>query len=133
MFEVADNSVLGRYATKPRGAKAVNITFMVLQVLLATAFLVAGATKLAGAAMQVEAFEKIAMGQWFRYATGGVEVLFAILLLFPGTALFAATMLVGTMSAAVVIHLLVIGGSPGPAIVLLTVSAAVVWYRGMYV
>jgi hypothetical protein len=132
MFE-ADNSLLGRDTAKPRGAMALSVMFIVLHVFLATAFLVAGASKLAGIQIQVETFERIGVGQWFRYATGAAEVLFAVLVLIPKTSLFAAMMLLGTMSAAVVAHLLVIGGSPVPALVLLAISVAVVWYRGMYI
>jgi putative oxidoreductase len=133
MFEVGDDSFVSQYASKSRGERALNVTFTVLQLSLATAFLVAGVSKLVGVQIQVEIFEKIGVGQWFRYVTGGVEVLFALLVLIPRTALFASMMLVGTMSAAIVSHVLVIGGSPVPALVLLATSVAVAWYHGMYI
>jgi hypothetical protein len=45
-----------------------------LQILTAAAFLLAGVAKLIGQPMMVETFEKVGVGQWFRYATGAIEV-----------------------------------------------------------
>jgi len=67
MFEVSDNSVIGFYARDAQPSKALNVTFWILQFLTAAAFLIAGATKLAGAEVHVATFEKIGVGQWFRY------------------------------------------------------------------
>ena len=132
MFEASDNSVIGRYARAYRPSKALSITFRVLQFLLAAAFLSAGAAALAGAHMPVETFEKIGLGQWLRYYTGGLEVVFAILLLIPRTAALAAAVLAAVMTGAAATHLLVIGGSPIPAVVLLLLTAALAWYRNLY-
>lgn len=132
MFEASDNSVIGRYAGAYRPSKALSLAFRVLQFLLAAAFLSAGAAKLAGARVPVETFEKIELGHWFRYYTGGLEVVFAILLLIPRTAARAALVLAAIMAGAVMTHLLVIGGSPTPAAVLLLLAAAVAWYRSLY-
>ena len=51
--------------------------------LLALAFVAAGGAKLYGVPMLVEEFQHIGLGQWFRYATGGLEIMGAILLLVP--------------------------------------------------
>src|SRR6478736_3276261 len=56
----------------------------VLQGIVATAFFAAGAAKLAGAAYMVQLFDQIGVGQWFRYATGVVEVAGALALVAPG-------------------------------------------------
>ena len=90
MFQISDNLVIGQSAGESRSSKALNITFWILQGLLAAAFLVAGTRKLAGAQMQLAIFEKIGLGQWFRYFPGGLEVIGAILVLVPRTAGFAA-------------------------------------------
>ena len=50
----------------------------------------------------------------------------------PRTAGFAATLLGMTMVGAVDIHLLITGGSPVPAVVLLVIAVAVIWYRELY-
>ena len=99
-------------------SKAKNIALWVPQVLTAAAFLMAGFAKLSGQPMMVETFDKIGIGQWFRYVTGGIEVASAILLLIPRLAPVGAAILVCTMIDAVSTHLFVIGGSPVPALVL---------------
>ena len=104
MFQLSDNSVIGQHAEESRSSKALNMTFWILQGLLAAALLVAGTTKLVGLHMQVTFFEKIGLGQWFRYFTGGLEVIGAILVLVPRTAVVGAVLLGMTMVGAVNIH-----------------------------
>jgi putative oxidoreductase len=112
-----------------RPTKGVNIVLWILQILAALAFLSAGGSKLAGAAPMVEMFDKIGVGQWFRYLTGSLEVTGAILLLIPATVAFGGALLVATMVGAITTHLFVLGGSPVPAIVLFVIVASVTWYR----
>jgi putative oxidoreductase len=100
-----------------------------LQGLTAAAFLLAGAAKLSGQPVMVEMFDKIGLGQWFRYLTGGIEVVSAILLLVPKLTPVGAGMLVCTMAGAVITHLTKIGGSPAPAIVLGCFAAIILWGR----
>ena len=132
MFQASDNSVIGQPAEESRASKALNITFWILQGLLAATFLVAGTMKLSGPQMQVALFEEIGLGQWFRYFAGGLEVIGAILVLVPRTAGFAAILLGMTMVGAVDIHLLITGGSPIPSIALLVIAIAVTWYHELY-
>ena len=100
-----------------------------VRILLALAFGAAGAAKLAGVTQMVATFEAIGIGQWFQYVTGGIEVLGAILMLVPATGLYAALLLGGTMVGATVSHLVVVPGSPIPAIVLGLLCAAVAWHN----
>lgn len=100
-----------------------------LQILAAVAFFAAGSAKLAGARMMVEVFDKIGLGQWFRYFTAGVEILCAVALLVPSTAAFGAILLAITMACGVLAHLTVLGGNPIPALVLLVVTGTIVWLR----
>jgi putative oxidoreductase len=95
--------------------------------LLALAFAGAGGAKLYGVPMLVENFQHIGLGQWFRYVTGGLEIIGAILLLLPRKAVFGALLLICIMVGAVITHLFVIGGSPVPAIVLLALNAVVAY------
>jgi putative oxidoreductase len=125
---MSDNSVLA-LSTESQPSKALNIMLWILQALAAAAFLMAGGTKLAGAEMHVATFEKIGLGQWFRYFTGGLEVICAVLLLLPKTAGIGAALLAATMVGAVATHLFIIGGSPAPAIALLLITLVVAWYR----
>ena len=104
-----------------------SIGLWVVRGLLAIAFVAAGGAKLYGVPMLVEEFQHIGLGQWFRYATGGLEVMGAILLLLPRKAAFGALLLICIMIGAVITHLFVIGGSPVLAIVLLALNAIVAY------
>ncbi len=101
----------------------------VLQGLLAAAFLAAGGAKLLGAAMMVQIFDQIGMGQWFRIVTGVVEVVGAAALLIPGFAAIGAAWLGATMFFAVLTHLFILHSSAIPAVVLLALNVLVVWLR----
>jgi putative oxidoreductase len=111
-------------------SKGMNIFLWVLQIVAAGMFLLAGGSKLAGVAPMVALFAKIGLGQWFRYVTGGIEVLSAFLLLIPRAAAIGGFLLVCTMVGAIVTHLFVIGGNPAGAIFLLLVTATITWQRG---
>jgi hypothetical protein len=69
------------------------------------------------------------LGQWFRYFTGSLEVLGAVLILVPPLAAFGAVLLICIMIGATIMHLFVIGGSPAPALVLLALSAIVAYAK----
>ncbi len=98
-----------------------------LKGLLAVAFLSAGGAKIYGVPMMVENFEHIGFGQWFRYLTGTLEVIGAILILMPSLAVFGGVLLSCIMVGAIATHLLLVGGSAVPAIILLILSAIVVF------
>ena len=100
-----------------------------LQGILAAAFLAAGFAKLAGVPFMVDLFEQIGLGQWFRIATGIVEVAGAIALLVPGLASIGALWLGFTMVCAVATHVFVLHTSPVPAIVLGVLNAVVRYLR----
>lgn len=98
-----------------------------VRILLALAFGAAGIAKLAGVPQMVQVFDAIGIGQWFRILTGAVEVVGAALLLVPATGFFGSLLLTATMIGAVATHLVLIGGSPAPALVLGLLSAFVAW------
>ena len=101
----------------------------VVRGLLALAFVGAGGAKLYGVPMLVESFQHIGLGQWFRYLTGALEVLGAILILTPSLAAFGAVLLICIMIGATITHLFVVGGSAVPALVLLALSAVVAYAK----
>jgi putative oxidoreductase len=105
------------------------ITMRILSGLVALAFLAAGGAKLAGVAAMVELFDKVGLGQWFRYFTGLLEVAGAIGLLILRYAFYAAIVLAIVMVGAVITHLTVIGGSPLPAVALLALSGTIAYLR----
>jgi len=112
--------------TRPRAATAL---LWVGQIAAAAMFLFAGSLKLSGAPLMVQEFGLLGLGQWFRYLTGTIEIVSALLLLVPSLAFFGASALAVTMVGAVIAHLAILGGSPIPALVLLIVTSAIAWVR----
>jgi uncharacterized membrane protein YphA (DoxX/SURF4 family) len=101
------------------------ITIWILSVLAALAFLAAGGSKLAGAAPMVAVFDKVGIGQWFRYLTGLLEVVGAIGLFIPRTAVLLSLVMVG----ATIAHVTVLGGPPVAPIVLLILTGSIAYLR----
>ena len=109
--------------------KIINVGLWILQIGAAGMFLMVGFLKLSGDPQMVGLFDAIGLGQWFRYLTGLLEVLGAVLLLVPGLSGLGALLLVGVMLGAVPTHLFVVGGSALPATILLIVTGVVAWGR----
>jgi putative oxidoreductase len=77
----------------------------------------------------VAVFEQIGLGQWFRYATGAIEIVGGVLFLFPRTCLIGAAMLACAMVGAMLVHIVVrhsVAASLFPALVLVAVVAIAV-------
>jgi putative oxidoreductase len=106
-----------------------NAVVWTLQALAGALFLFAGTSKLAGVPMMVQMFDAIGIGQWFRYVTGTIEVVGAVLLFVPALALFGALALAATMVGAIITHLFVVGGNPAVSIVLLAATTTIAWAR----
>src|SRR4029453_6751919 len=109
--------------------KIMNVGLWILQIGAAGMFLMVGFLKLSGDPQMVALFQAIGLGQWFRYVTGSLEVLGAVLLLIPRLSELGALLLVGVTLGAVTTHLFVIGGAPLPAIILLIVTGIIAWGR----
>ena len=78
------------------------IATWILSGLVALAMLGAGGSKLAGAEEQVKGFAAMGYPAWFLYVTGVIEVVGAILLLIPKTAVFGVLLLGATMVGATI-------------------------------
>src|SRR5229473_1436756 len=105
------------------------IILWTLSGLVALAFIGAGGGKLAGTAVMVELFDKVGLGQWFRYFTGLLEVAAGIGLLISRYAFYAAVLLAIVMFGAIIAHITVLGGSPAPAAVLFVLSGIIAYLR----
>jgi putative oxidoreductase len=55
----------------------------VYRIVVAMMFLAAAGMKLTGQPMMVAEFQQVGLGQWFRYFTGGLELIGAVLVLLP--------------------------------------------------
>lgn len=118
-------------ADAPRRSRSVTGILWTLQILSAAMFMFAGSLKLSGAPMMVQMFGVIGLGQWFRYFTGGIEVVSAVLLLIPSAAAYGAAALAVTMVGAILTHLFIVGGSPAIPIALFGATATIAWLRGI--
>jgi uncharacterized membrane protein YphA (DoxX/SURF4 family) len=109
--------------------KALNAGLWTLQVLVALTFVAAGSGKLLGNADMVALFAAVGIGQWFRYLTGSLEALGALLLIVPGKAAFGAVLLACVMAGAVVAHTTVLHTAPTAPAVLFVLTALIAWGR----
>jgi putative oxidoreductase len=109
--------------------RALTVVLWTMQILSAALFLFSGTLKLSGAPMMVQMFGAIGLGQWFRYFTGGLEVISAVLLLVPSLARFGALALAVTMVGAILTHLFIIGGNPAVPVALLAATTTIAWVR----
>ena len=100
-----------------------------LQGISAAMFLLAGGLKLAGIPMEVQLFAAIGIGQWFRYVTGAIEVVGAVMLLVPSLARYGAVALAVTMVGALLTHFFIVGGNFAAALLLLVATTTIVWMR----
>jgi putative oxidoreductase len=97
-------------ATNPNG-KGRTIAIWALRVVLGLLFLFVGITKLTGTANTVEYFAAIGWGQWFRYLTGVLDVVGAVLLFVPRWTCYGAIMLACSVGSAAFISLTVFRGN----------------------
>lgn len=116
-------------APRPQRGRAAQIALWTLQIGVAAMFLFAGSLKLSGDPQMIATFDAVGLGQWFRYVTGGIEVVAAGALLVPSLAVFGALLLIPTMIGAVATHLFIVGGPPTPAVVLLVAATVIAWVR----
>jgi uncharacterized membrane protein YphA (DoxX/SURF4 family) len=106
-----------------------NIVRWALCVLIAFVFLMAGLGKLIGRPGMVMEFERIGLGQWFRFFTGLLEVTGAIGVLIPRFSRKAALVLATVMAGAIFAHLTVLSSPPTLPAVLLVLTLILAWIR----
>ena len=82
---------------------------LAIRALLTLAFVAAGLAKLSGAQMMVDEFGMLGLGQWFRYVTGIIEIVSAILLWVPGLTAIGAGLEVCVVVGALIAHIFVLG------------------------
>jgi uncharacterized membrane protein YphA (DoxX/SURF4 family) len=107
--------------------KRVDIAGWIFRLAITLLFLFAGWAKFDSApgSMWVKIFAQIGFGQWFRVATGWIEVGGAVLYLFPRTCRIGAVLLGAAMLGAIIAHLTVLG-DPIAIIIPAALLAAVV-------
>jgi putative oxidoreductase len=117
-------------AASPTLSRFKTVGLWVLKIALVALFVMAGGAKLYGVPAMIETFDKVGLGQWFRYFTGALELLGAALLLWPRTAAFGALLLTIICIGAFFAQLLVLHEDVIHAIVMAVILAAIAWtYR----
>ncbi len=104
-------------STPTSGLKKIGL--WALRIVVAGLFLFAAYMKLSGQPMMIHEFDIVGLGQWFRYVTGSLEVLGALMVLVPTVSALGGCLLllvdVGAFVAQVAvlhgdwIHTIVIG------------------------
>ena len=79
------------------------ITIWALRIFLCLAFLTIGGAKLTGSLGMVGWFAQLGWGQWFRYLTGLLDVIGALLLFVPRRTFYGALVLACTVGTATVL------------------------------
>jgi putative oxidoreductase len=102
-----------------------SITTHTLRALLGLAFLVIGAAKLTSQMQTVQLFAAIGWGQWFRYLTGALDVMGALLVLTPWTPFCGAVLLSCTVGTAVVLSVTKLNNNPAAGVVLFALAMTV--------
>jgi uncharacterized membrane protein YphA (DoxX/SURF4 family) len=110
--------------TRPR----VNIADWMMRLGVAIVFLIAGVEKFSANPNShwVSMFNRIGLGEWFRYFTAVVEIVGAALVLLPRTVTIGLSLLAVTMAGAAVIVFFVLGqrgDSLFPALILIGLLA----------
>ena len=87
-----------------------SIITWVLRILVAAAFLFAAYAKLSGQTMMVDEFNRIGFGPEFRYVTGAIVAIGALLVLNPGTTAWGCLLLLCVMVGAFLTQLVILHG-----------------------
>jgi putative oxidoreductase len=103
-----------------------------LQIILAAVFTFTASRKFLADPLPVATVEALGTGQWLRVVIGIAELAGAVGLLIPSLSRVAAACLATLMLGAIGTHVLVIGGSPIPAIALFLASSLIVFLRRKY-
>ncbi len=98
-------------------SKAGALVLQLLKYGIAAFLILSGGAKLLGVEEMVALYHAIGFGQWFRYLSGGVEIVAAALILLPRWRVQGILLTVAIMIAGVVEHIFVLKIIPGaPAV-----------------
>jgi putative oxidoreductase len=115
------------------GDKLLTVVDWTLRLAVAAILFSQGIDKFGTRALWIRVFTTIGIGQWFRYATGAIEVVGAALLLFPRATLVAVPVLLCTMVGAFIAQVFITGLGPQTVLVafLFTSILLIGWRRAM--
>lgn len=100
-----------------------------LQIAIGIYFIAISGLNFIGIAPMVEQFDKIGIGQWFRYVTAICQLLGGVALLTPKFSGYGAVLLASVMVGAIIMRMTILGGNPILALALLLVTGFIAWQR----
>ena len=103
------------------------IGLWILKILFGLVFFAAGCAKIYGPEAMVAEFDAVGLGQWFRYFTGALEIIGAIMLVTPRTTGFGALLLAAKGGGAFFAQLFALHGDVIHTIVMAIVLLAIAW------
>jgi uncharacterized membrane protein YphA (DoxX/SURF4 family) len=99
----------------------------ILRILLGLAFLGIGIGKLTGTMGTIPFFEAIGWGQWFRYASGALDIAGALLVFVPRWTSYGALVITCTVGLAAILCFRMALYSPIFPMVMTVLAATLVW------
>lgn len=105
-----------RFDTGERSSRIDTLTSWMPRAAVAIAFLSIGYSKFESQSIWIRTFNEIGLGDWFRYFTGAIQMLGAVLVLIPRTCLVGIGLLSCTMIGAALIWIFVLH-APGNAVI----------------
>ncbi len=113
--------------TPSTGSRGLHIGLWVLKAIVGLAFLTFATFKLTSAPVMVQEFGEIGLGQGFRYVTGLIEAVGAILLVIPATSRFGSPLLLAVSVGALVTQAAILHGDIIHTIVLIAITGFLTW------
>ena len=114
---------------RARASRAIVVIVWVLRIALAALFLAAALMKLTSQPTMVAEFQKVGLGQWFRYFTGALEVSGAVLALVPRFSWLGALLLLCVDLGAFVAQVFVLHVDWVHPIVIGALLVALIWLQ----
>ena len=103
------------------------MTIWVLRVFLGLVFLTFGTAKVTGSLGIVGWFAQVGWGQWFRYLTGVLDIVGALLLFVPRWTFYGALVLACTIGIAAVLTIALLHQNPVVPLVLTLLASTLAW------
>ena len=100
-----------------------------LQIVIGLYFVAVAGANFIGIPPMIEQFDKIGVGQWFRYVTATCQLLGGIALLMPKFSFYGAVLLSCIMIGAIIVRMAILGSNPVFAIALLLTNLLIAWNR----
>jgi putative oxidoreductase len=108
-------------------SKGRTIAVWILRIVIGLMFIAVAVAKLAGVAQTVQLFEAIGWGQWFRFLTGLVDLVGAILIFVPRWTCYGAILVTCSVGLATTLYIVLLHNNPAVPLALTLLSITLAW------